>query len=315
MSDHVDVSPRRAIGPRKRVRIERPPDLRPGFPGDLIYEARVGDILQKDCRKFVFFDLRDDLPDIASGNRRFGRDARRRSQLDTVGLPEIAESVVRRDDPATIGRNFRHGRAHVGVERIELFEIGPGARRVVSFARGIGRDQSVADIGHVDFGVRDILPGMRVSPAMRMIMVAMLFAGGDACARHHDPRLRRGGLGEPADPSLEIETVLDDQPRGGELATVGGRRRVGVNVAIGADEGGNLDPFAADLADEVGEDGEGRDDEKPGGLSARQSCSERNRAPGKQEPTSIEHLYASRCRRFGLPRRAPPARPNTIDTK
>ena len=115
---------------------------------------------------FCFLIWRDDPRDVLGGGLGFGRDALRRDEVDAIGGLEIAEGVVGGDDAAAVGRDFRDRVLHLGVERVELAEIGGGVGLIGGLAGRIGRDQRVADIGDIDFRIGDRLPGMRIGVAM-----------------------------------------------------------------------------------------------------------------------------------------------------
>ena len=86
------------------------------------------------------------------------------------------------------------------------------------------------------------------------------FSGDDAVAGDDDGGLAAGGLHQPRQPSLQPKAVDDDQFGIGDLLRVRGRRRIDVDVAIGTDQGRDLDAIAADIFDEIAEDRKARDD-------------------------------------------------------
>jgi hypothetical protein len=55
---HLDVSPGRAVRVRKRIGIEPAADLGAGLPGDLLDQARIGDVFQEDRRNLLAFICR-----------------------------------------------------------------------------------------------------------------------------------------------------------------------------------------------------------------------------------------------------------------
>src|SRR6266481_3289452 len=63
---------------------------------------------------------------------------------------------------APLGRDFFDRRPHLGVERIELGQIALRVRTKGRRVRGDSGSQRVADIGDIDFGVTDGLPGVRI---------------------------------------------------------------------------------------------------------------------------------------------------------
>src|SRR4029453_5332294 len=88
-----------------------------------------------------------------------------RDEFDAVGFLEIAKGIVARDDPAPVGRDGGDRRFDLGVERIELGEIGGGVRLIGVTPGGVGGDQRVADIGDIDLGVGGRLPGVWIGLA------------------------------------------------------------------------------------------------------------------------------------------------------
>ena len=100
------------------------------------------------------------------------------------------------------GGDLRHRDPDLAVERVELGQI---TVRIGAKSRGVrrvGGDQRVADIGDIDLGVGDRLPGMRIGGAADL-------ERHDAVGRGHDRGLAAGGLHQPRQPALQTEAVDD----------------------------------------------------------------------------------------------------------
>jgi hypothetical protein len=167
------------------------------------------------------------------------------------------------DHAAAISGNPGDRVPHLALERVELGEIGGGVRVVSGLAGRIGGNQRVADIGHIDFRIGDGLPGMRVGPAMVMVVTAGPLARLYTFGRDHDRRLGAGRLDQALEPAFEAEPVHEHDIGLGHLLGVGRRRRVDMGIAIGTDQGADLDPVAANVLHEVAEDRERGDGLQP----------------------------------------------------
>jgi hypothetical protein len=87
--------------------------------------------------------------------------------------------------------------------------------------------------------------------------------------RDDDRCLRARSLYEPVYPTFQAEAIDQNEPRRAELFCVGRLWLIDMDVAIGADERGDFDPLAADIAGEIGKNREGRDNQQFGrGLRA-----------------------------------------------
>ncbi len=173
--------------------------------------------------------------------------------------------------------------------------IGRGIGAVDIRRRRIGRDQRIADIGHIDLGVGDRLPGVRIGVAVVVSRLRRL-ARRDAFGRDDNGRLVAGGLGQPRHPALEAETVGDDEFRVGNGLRVRRCRRIDMRIAARPDQIGDVDAIAADIAHEVAEDREGRD-HLHRLLRLRGGRDGQHRSDGAENERTTEHdafLYASR---------------------
>ena len=107
--------------------------------------------------------------------------------------------------------------------------------------RGVGGTQRVADIGDIDPGVDDGLPGMRIG-------IRAYFERRDTIGRGHDHRLAACGLHQPRQLALQAKAVDDHELRVRNLLGVRRRRRIDVRVAVGADQCRDVDALATDIA-------------------------------------------------------------------
>jgi hypothetical protein len=154
---------------------------------------------------------------------------------------------------------------------------GNSARSIMAEAGG---GQRVANIGDIDFRVGDRLPGVRVRPSV--VVIVVVAAGTlerlDALGRDYDRRLGAGCLDQPLEPAFEAQSVDEDELGVGNLLGVAGRGRIDMGIAVGTDQGPDLDPVAADVLHEVAQDREAGDNVEPV-LSAR----------GKRRKYCLEH--------------------------
>src|SRR5208337_1807612 len=201
-------------------------------------------------RDFLGLDLADDFGDVAGACLRLRRNAFWRDKAEAIGRAEIAESVMGRDDLPAPRRNFRDFRRDVFLKYVELAEIIIRIGTIDRSATGIDSDQGIADIGNIDLGIGDRLPGMRVWPDTPFL--AHLLRAYTLC-RDNDRGLCAGRLDQTIDPTLQTEAVHQNEPCGAELFRVGRLWLIDMGVAIRADECRDLDPLAADIAGEIGE--------------------------------------------------------------
>ena len=69
------------------------------------------------------------------------------------------------DDAAALGGNGGDRGLDLAIERVELAEIGRGIALILGLAGRIGGNKGVANIRHIDPGIADRLPGMRIGLA------------------------------------------------------------------------------------------------------------------------------------------------------
>src|SRR6185312_17507704 len=96
-------------------------------------------------------------------------------------------------------------------------------------------------------------------------------------------------LGEAIDPALEAQPVAHQHLGAGQRPRIGRLGLVGVRIAVGPDQGRDVDRLAADLAHQVAQDREGGDDLHPA-LRPIRSCPGRSGAEQSQEEQGDAHL-------------------------
>ena len=109
---------------------------------------------------FWAFDLLDQFGHIGGGRFGLSADPLLGQDLHAVFLAEIAQGIVRGDDDAVICRDGGDRRLDLGIQRVDLSEIGLGVGLVGGFAGRIGSDQSLGDIDNIGVGIGHTLPGM-----------------------------------------------------------------------------------------------------------------------------------------------------------
>src|SRR6266702_882949 len=299
--DHINVSGGKPLFARQTVRNQGPADLCPGLGRDPPDQAVVADILQEDGRDFLGPDLADDAGDVPGAGLGFGGEPQGRDELDAVFGGEIAEGVVGGDHLAPLGRDLGDGLTYLAVERFELFQIGFGLGTEEIRISRVGRSERIGDVSHINFRVGDGLTGMGIGGRAELVRC-------DARARGHDRGLAAGGLHQPRQPALEAEPVDDDKLCVRNALRIAWCGRVDVDVTVGADQRRDVDPIAANGADEIAEDREAHNDVEPlRGVQRRGDQQERT----KQD---TPHRHASRCRPGNSCRTMPPTRPNSTET-
>ncbi|MEY9510720.1 hypothetical protein ABIF16_001451 [Bradyrhizobium elkanii] len=171
-----------------------------------------------------------------------------------------------------------------------------------SGARG---DQTVANIDDIDLRIGHGLPGMR-------IVVAAHFPWHDPLGRHRDQRFAARGLQQPRHPAFEAEAVDDHELGIGDLPGISRRRRVDMGIAVGPDQRRHVDIITADIAHNVGEDREARND-VDALRGARRSARQQQRQTNQAEQ-SPHRTHASRWRPGNSCRTRPLTLPNSSDT-
>ena len=126
-----------------------------------------------------------------------------------------------------------------------------------------------------------------------------------------DGGLAAGGLHQPRQPALKTEPVDEDKLRIRNSLGVGRCRRVDVRVAIRANQRRDVDAVAADIADEIAEDGKAGDDVEPVLRPGRTDGRDQSQT---DKPTQSPHLHASRCRPGNICRTSPLTLPNNTET-
>ena len=188
---------------------------------------------------------------------------------------------------------------HLAVERIEFGQIGLRIGAKDRGIGGVGGHQRVADIGDIDLRVGDRLPGMRIGGGADA-------ARRDAVGRGDDLGLAAGGLHQPRQPALEAKAVDDEKPGIRDLLRIRRRRRIDVHVAIGTDQGRDIDAIAADIFDEIAEDRKAGDDVR--GDPARAPGSSRHEQQADQPKLQTPHRFAATLRDGGRETSAGPGR-------
>ena len=101
----------------------------------------------------------------------------------------------------------------------------------------------------------------------------------NAFGGHHYRALIAGGLDQTIHPALHPQPVDDDQVGRTHGFGIGRGRLVDMGVAVGTDQGGNLNPVAADIFDHIAQDAETRHDLDLFLGSGRSSASGQARMP------------------------------------
>ena len=122
-----------------------------------------------------------------------------------------------------------------------------------------------------------VIAGIRFGPAVMVLVgfgeLRLELDGRDALGQFHDGRLCGAGVDKPLEKAFEVKAVDQHHVGLAHGDRVCRGRFVDMGVAIGSDNGGDVDPVAADVLRKVGNDGEGRDDLQRRGEGGR--CSDR----------------------------------------
>ncbi|MNM93727.1 hypothetical protein D3C81_1061090 [compost metagenome] len=177
-------------------------------------------------------------------------------EVDTVGLTEISESIMAGNDLAVARWQRTEFGFGFGEQGVDLLQVGFAVAFVIGFVRGIRSDQCFGDIGDVQLGVRQIVPGMRVGNGFAVFIQR---AWNHAVTGTDDRGFGLGTGDQTIQPWLETQAILDDQFGLQKGFGIVWRRLVSVSVSVRSNHVGDLDMFAADLMDHVGEDAEAGD--------------------------------------------------------
>ena len=141
------------------------------------------------------------------------------------------------------------------VQRCESGAVSVGIRGVGWCSRGIERAKPRHDGRHVVIGDK-----RRIEPEVR-VRVAIDRDGGDAVAEHEaGDRAFAGRVDELVEEVVEPDAVGDDEVRAGKLTGVLGLGLVVLGPGAGGHDRADCHSVAADVADDVCEDGGRRDD-------------------------------------------------------
>ena len=130
---------------------------------------------------------------------------------------------------------------------------------------------------------------------------------------------------KPLEPALEAQPIDEHELGIGNLLGVAGRGRIDMGIAVGTDQGGDLDPVAADVLHEVAQDREAGDHVEPV-LRARAGSNKQRGVRGRgKRLSSGQHRvlllrfapdrHASRWRPGKACRTRPPTRPNSSELR
>ena len=184
-----------------------------------------------------------------------GGQSLRRDELQLPGLPQVAEGVVAGHHLALACRQTGNLRVGFLQQCVQARQVGIAALEVdievgrVQFAKCLG------DIAHIDFGIGEALPRMRVKNRLAIFIQHQR----NNARAGVDPLALGFAAGQQAlQPRLEAQPIGDDQ--------VGTQQRLGVvraglvdmSIGIGIDQVGEFDMIATHLAGQVGEDAEAR---------------------------------------------------------
>ncbi len=84
------------------------------------------------------------------------------------------------DDLAPVSRDAGKGGLHLALKLVELSKVALGVRLERLPARWIGRNEPVTGIRHVELGIRDVVPGMRIDAAVLVSGVLGVVVRGNA---------------------------------------------------------------------------------------------------------------------------------------
>src|SRR5215475_11651244 len=161
-------------------------------------QPRVADVFHEYCGDFLFSDLSNDPGNVVGRRLCVPCDAFWCDEFHSVGIREVTEGSMRGDDLATVRRNPVNGLPYLLVQGIELSEIGPGVGKVAVLVGTIGEVEAIANVGNVDFGVRNRLPGVRI----RRDPFAFYLERLDAIAGNDCGCLRTRSTDQSRDPAL-----------------------------------------------------------------------------------------------------------------
>ena len=193
-----------------------------------------------------------------------------------------------------------------GVEGFELLLVGG---RLGLIRRGVGRicrPEGLRDPIHVQLGVFDVHPQMRILRGRGL-------AGQQRHARQVDPELeqrRSGGRGvgdRLGEPVVQAEPVHDQQLRAADGAHVGRSGLEGVDVGVLGHDAGDGNKVAADVRDQIRENRRGR---HHGQFAVGAAARRRTGASGQERGRRQNHRHCATESHCGTPAQisSPPGR-------
>ena len=102
MLEHCKIAGRRPATLGQRIREQTTANFDSGFVRNLLDQRRAGDVFNKQRSCAIRFQLLDQRCQIFCGRLCFGVDANRSKEGQSVGICQIAKSVVRGDNGAAI---------------------------------------------------------------------------------------------------------------------------------------------------------------------------------------------------------------------
>ncbi len=174
---------------------------------------------------------------------------------------------MRGDDDALLFRDRLDRRLHFALKRVEFLGIGGGIGLVAVATLSVGGAEGVGDVLHIDLGIGDRLEGMRIGLAISMGAFSGIGIGEfgfevdwrDALGQNGDRRLGGAGVDQALQKAFEMQAVDQHHIRTRHRHRVSRARLVDVGIAIRPDDGGQIDPVAADIFGEIGNDREAGD--------------------------------------------------------
>ena len=271
MADHVDVGGRLAAWLGQRVAVQGAADDRAGLLADPLHRPGVGDAVEEQGLYVLPADLVGQAGEVGGGGFGLVGPAVDRDHRDAERGGEVLQRVVRGEDAALGGGHGGHFGMRPGVEGAQLLGVGGGVGAIIVGVGGVGANQRVGDVLDVDDAVARVQPGVLVEHGgFGFAADRVLVVGAERLDAAGDDDLGAGEVGlfhQRVEPGLEIvvEAVHEHDAGSGKLGDIRGAGLIEFGVAIGRNDGDEVDMVAGDVGDHVGDDAEGGDGFEPVG--------------------------------------------------
>ena len=252
-----------------------------GLAGDLLQQARVFHVFQKNSAYIFFANLLDDECHGTGRGLAVAVGAQRRNKCHVVARAQIGKGTVRGQHLALRSRNRRKLLLGPAMQLLQFALVGRQALLVMGAACRVGRNQGVGDVAGIGLHAHGVLPDVRILLAVCMFFMVMTvvvtICVGQRCNAlggngHRDFAVLHGALQRGA---FQPQAIDQQQLGGADFAHVGRGHLVAVGIGVGRNQGLHGHALAANVLGHVGQDAEAGDYRQgrvgPGAAQAEQT--------------------------------------------